>query len=145
MRNLRKIALFCLWILSTPAVAADPLPVDDPDQFSAEIISLLSERRTSEAATTLGRQIGRTDVADLVRFLKFFDDKIFDFNRKVIDKDYNGALRQIIYYAYIKGASNNGFMYFRFNYKMSKAGWLLTNFMFKDETQLMFPGDFTDR
>jgi len=59
----------------------------------------------------------------------------------VIDKDYNGGLRQIVYYSYHEGL---GFVYFRFNFKMTSTGWILTNFSLKDETDELFPKGFTD-
>ena len=33
----------------------------------------------------------------------------------------------------------------RFNFKMSKDGWILANFNFKSETNELFPKDFVDR
>jgi hypothetical protein len=53
-----------------------------------------------------------------------------------------GALRQIVYYSYLEGL---GFVYFRFNFKMTSTGWILANFSFKDETNELFPKDFTER
>ena len=54
-----------------------------------------------------------------MKFLKILEDKNFDFTKKVVDKDYNNALRQIVFYSYIK---NLGFVYFRFNFKMTSTG-----------------------
>ena len=77
-----------------------------------------------------------------MKFLKILEDKNFDFTKKVIDKDYNNALRQIVFYSHIK---NLGFMYFRFNFKMTSTGWVLANFTLKDETNELFPRDFMER
>ena len=77
-----------------------------------------------------------------MKFLKILEDKNFDFTKKVIDKDYSNALRQIVFYSYIK---NLGFAYFRFNFKMTSTGWVLANFTFKDETNELFPRDFMER
>jgi hypothetical protein len=35
-----------------------------------------------------------------------------------------------------------GFVYFRFNFKMTGTGWVLANFNFKSETEELFPKDF---
>ena len=77
-----------------------------------------------------------------MKFLKILEDKNFDFTKKVIDKDYSNALRQIVFYSYIK---NLGFAYFRFNFKMTSTGWVLSNFTFKDETNKLFPREFMER
>ena len=77
-----------------------------------------------------------------MRFLQTFEGKKFDFTKKAIDKDYNGALRQIVYYSYVEGL---GFIYFRFNFKMTSTGSILAHFSFKDETNELFPKDFTER
>jgi len=78
----------------------------------------------------------------LTNAFQVFEGKNFDFTKKVVDKDYNGALHQVVYYSYVE---NLGFVYFRFNFKMSSQGWLLANFAFKDETNELFPKDFIER
>jgi len=35
-----------------------------------------------------------------------------------------------------------GFVYFRFNFKMTGQGWVLANFNFKRETAELLPKDF---
>ena len=62
--------------------------------------------------------------------------------QKVYEKDHDGALRQIVYYAHVEDI---GFVYFRYNFKMTGAGWRLVNFTFKEETNELFPKDFIDR
>ena len=49
---------------------------------------------------------------------------------------------QIIYYVYLEDVA---FFYFRFNFKMTGAGWMLSNFTFKSETEELFPKDFVTR
>jgi hypothetical protein len=145
MRKL-LIAGIALLLLSRPGVAASPIPVADPDRFAADFINTLSHGGSNDAAQALARQIGRPEYsADAQRLLQFFDGKTFDFTKKVIDRDFNGALRQIILYSYIKGTGTGAFVYFRFNYKMTSAGWVLANFTFKDETSELFPREFSDR
>jgi hypothetical protein len=71
--------------------------------------------------------------------LRAFDGKNFDFSKKVIDNEVGGALRQIIHYSYVEQV---GFIYFRFNFKMTSKGWVLANFNFKSESAELFPKDF---
>ena len=73
--------------------------------------------------------------------MKELDGKKFDFGKKVYDKDYNGALRQIVYYTYVE---NFGFVYFRFSFKMTSRGWYLTNFLFKESSDELFPKDLIE-
>lgn len=47
-----------------------------------------------------------------------------------------------MYYAHVEDI---GFVYFRYNFKMTGAGWRLVNFTFKEETNELFPKDFIDR
>ena len=137
-------ALACL--ISSQSFAADPIPVSDPEKFANKVIEELGRNGSSAVADRITRQVGRPEGAgDMRKFLQFFDNKKFDYSRKVIDHDYGGALRQIVIYSYVKAEQNSGFMYFRFNYKMSSAGWILANFAFKDETNELFPKDWLDR
>jgi hypothetical protein len=71
--------------------------------------------------------------------LRVFDGKNFDFSKKVIDNEVGGALRQIIHYSYVEQV---GFIYFRFNFKMTSKGWVLANFNFKSETNELLRKDF---
>jgi hypothetical protein len=145
MRKL-LIAGVALCLLSTRVMAASPVPVPDPEKFATDFVNKLSNNGSREAASVLAYEVGRPEYsADAQRLLQFFDGKTFDFTRKVIDRDFNGALRQIVLYSYIKGVGAGAFVYFRFNYKMTSAGWVLANFTFKDETSELFPKEFTDR
>lgn len=91
----------------------------------------------------IANSIGKPDFSTtLANALQIFEGEKFDFTKKVVDKDYNGGLRQIVYYSYIE---NRGFYYFRFNFKMTSTGWVLAHFAYKGETDELFPKDFTDR
>jgi hypothetical protein len=73
--------------------------------------------------------------------MKLLESKKIDFAKKVIDKEFSNALRQIVYYAYVE---NIGFVYFRVNFKMTSTGWILASFNFKSETNEIFPKDFVE-
>jgi hypothetical protein len=143
MRSTLKLAFGAIIALAVPASSAEPVRIGDPDKFSAEIVETISKKRPRDAAGMIANTIGKPDSSDpLLRLLQVFEGRSFDFTRKVIDKDYNGALRQIVYYSDLEGL---GFVYFRFNFKMTSTGWILANFSFKDETNELFPKDFTER
>ena len=143
MLKILRTAFAMVLLTSLPALGADPARVDDPEKFCAEVMNAISSGKPSDAANLIATKVGRADSAgELMKFLKILEDKNFDFTKKVIDKDYSNALRQIVFYSYIK---NLGFAYFRFNFKMTSTGWVLSNFTFKDETNELFPREFMER
>jgi hypothetical protein len=143
MRSSLKLAFGVILALAVPASSAEPVRIGNPDKFSEEIVQTISQKRPRNAADMVANTIGKPDASEsLMRFLQTFEGKNFDFTKKAIDKDYNGALRQIVYYSYVEGL---GFIYFRFNFKMTSTGWILAHFSFKDETNELFPKDFTER
>jgi hypothetical protein len=129
--------------LAAGSAAAQPTTIADPGKFAADTMQSLATKGTQEAAATIVNTIGRAGVLDAFRAsMAPLEGKKYDFVRKVIDKEYEGALRQVVYYAHVDGA---GFMYFRYNFKMTGEGWKLVNFTFKEETNELFPKDFLDR
>jgi hypothetical protein len=143
MPNILAIAFGAILALAVPALSAEPARIGDPDKFSAETMQTISQKRPRDAADMIANTVGKPELSEsLMRFLQTFEGRNFDFTKKAIDKDYNGALRQIVYYSYVEGL---GFIYFRFNFKMTSTGWILAHFSFKDETNELFPKDFTER
>ena len=136
-------AIAVLILISVPARAAGFIPVENPDAFASGVVMEISTDKLAEAAKVIADQIGKPEAAaTLGNAFKVFDGKTFDFSAKVIDKEYNNVLRQIVHYSYIKDL---GFVYFRFNFKKSSSGWILANFTFKDEPNELFPRDFIER
>ncbi|MCX7322155.1 MAG: hypothetical protein NT113_22675 [Hyphomicrobiales bacterium] len=136
--SILAVALCCLG----PAHAAQPPRVDDPAQFSHQIYTLISQSKFKEVAAQLSDGVGSPErSADLENTLKELEGKTFDFGKKVYDKDYNGALRQIVYYSYVESF---GFVYFRFSFKMTSRGWYLTGFQFKESSDELFPKDLIE-
>jgi hypothetical protein len=138
-----RIIFAAILALALPASAAEQRRISVPDQFCENVLQTISNKPPRDAADLIANSIGKPDAStDLAKFLQIFEGKNFDFTKKVVDKDYNGGLRQIVYYSYVE---NLGFYYFRFNLKMSSTGWILANFAFKNETDELFPKDFTER
>jgi hypothetical protein len=135
------LSLFALW-LGVSIARADPQYVPDPDKYAADIMQLLAEKNVASASKMISDTIGKPSYADnLQNALNALTSKNIDYSGKVIDNTFGKSLRQIIYYSFVE---NIGFIYFRFNFKMSSHGWILANFIFKTETNELFPKDFVD-
>ena len=139
MIRIFQIAAIIL-IALTGSALADSVRVQDPAKFCDDLFANISPFKSSEIATKIAAAIGKPDATDtLETAMKTINDKKIDFSKKVVDKDIAGALRQIVYYTFVQDI---GFLYFRFNFKMSQTGWILANFNFKSETNELFPKDF---
>ena len=142
MRSILAI-VFAGLVAFSAAAADEPISVPDPGKFAADTMQSLATSGTKTAAPTIVNTIGRPGALDAFRSsLAPLDGKKYDFMQKVLERDYAGALRQIVYYAHVE---NIGFVYFRYNFKMTGAGWRLVNFSFKQEIDELFPKDFIDR
>jgi hypothetical protein len=140
---LRIVFAAILTFIVSAAQAAEAIRVPNPDEFCEEVISQISNKELRKAANSIANSTGQPNLlSTLEGAFQIFEGKHFDFTRKVIDKDFNGVLRQVVYYSYIEKI---GFVYFRFNFKMTSTGWVLSNFTFKSETQELFPKDFIER
>jgi hypothetical protein len=129
--------------LALPASAAESRRISDLNKFCEEIVQTISHKERNEAADVITKSMGKPESSGtLANAFQVFEGKNVDFTKKVVDKDYNGALRQIVYYSYVEKL---GFVYFRFNFKMTSTGWILANFAFKDEGNELFPKDFIER
>jgi hypothetical protein len=133
-------ASISLLLLSSLVIAAEPIRIDDPERSSEEIMEDFAQQRILEAAKKLADFVGSPEQqSSIAATLEFLKGKQILYHKKVIDKDFNGALRQIIQYSYVKDV---GFVYFRFNYKQSGTGWIMANFLFQTETMELFPPTF---
>jgi hypothetical protein len=135
-----SLALIAILAFTVPSFADGPVRIQDPEKFVVGIFGSPPRVVSVEAAKTIAVTVGKPSVTDALQGpLKIFDGKKIESLKKVIDNDFGGALRQIIYYAYVEDI---GFVYFRFNFKMTGTGWVLANFNFKSETEELFPKDF---
>jgi hypothetical protein len=143
MRSILAMTLAVTLALCSPGLAADPTSIENPDKFRADIIAAITGSGSINAAKMIAEAAGQpTQIDTLKNALQIFDGKKFDFSRKVIDNEINSALRQIVYYSYVKDL---GFIYFRLNFKMTSKGWIMAHFTFKTETNELFPKDFVDQ
>jgi hypothetical protein len=143
MSSLVRMIFVAILALAVPASAAESRRIPDLDKFCEDTVQTISNKARSDAADMITSSMGKPELsATLTNAFQVFEGKNFDFTKKVLDKDYNGALRQIVYYSYVEKL---GFVYFRFNFKMISNGWLLSHFAFKDESNELFPKDFIER
>ena len=144
MRIIQRLVVLLLALsLATSVAIAAPQPINDPDKYAAEVMQLLVKGDMAALAKTVTNSIGKPDSADgLKNALGMLGGKPIDYSDKVIDNTFGKGLRQIVYYCFI---DNVGFIYYRFNFKMTSKGWILANFIFKTETNELFPKDFVDR
>jgi hypothetical protein len=141
-RYVFQIATIILVAFGSPAFADTPIRIQDPAKYAQELFANISPFKASEIAKKVAATIGKPEAAETIENgLKLLDGKKFDISKKVIDRDINGALHQIVYYAYVE---NVGFLYFRLNFKITSTGWILANFNFKGETNELFPKDFVE-
>ncbi len=125
--------------------AAQIVPVADPEKYSRETVDFIAKRQSARAAEKIATTIGRISAApDVEKSLKVWEATKFDFYRKVLDRQFGGALRQIVYHAYLITDKGPVFLYLRFDYKMSSGGWILSQFKTADSTQHIFPKDFVE-
>jgi hypothetical protein len=135
------LPLFALW-LGICIARADPQYIADPDKYAADVMHLLAEKEIASVSKMISDTIGKPSYADnLQNALNALSTKNVDYSEKVVDHSFGKGLRQIVYYCFV---DNVGFIYFRFNYKMSSHGWILANFIFKTETNELFPKDFVE-
>jgi hypothetical protein len=141
-RYVFQIATIILLAFGSSAFADTPIRIQDPAKYAQELFTNISPFKASEIAKKVAATIGKPEAAETIENgLKLLDGKKFDISKKVIDRDINGALHQIVYYADVE---NVGFLYFRLNFKITSTGWILANFNFKGETNELFPKDFVE-
>jgi hypothetical protein len=140
MRNILTVAFALLLAWHAPLLAQTFRPTDNPEKFAADVVQTIANGASNDAAMTIIDAIGQPNLLSVLQgALRVFDGKKFDFSKKVIDNEFGGALRQIIHYSYVEQV---GFIYFRFNFKMTSKGWVLANFTFKAEANELLPKDF---
>jgi hypothetical protein len=129
MRNVLTLAFALLLVWHAPVLAQTFRPIANPEKFAADVLQTIANNASNDAARTINEAIGQPAVLSTIQSaLQIFDGKKFDFSKKVIDNEISGALRQIIHYSHVEQL---GFIYFRFNLKMTSKGWVLANFNFK--------------
>ncbi len=128
-RYVFQIATIILVAFGSPAFADTPIRIQDPAKYAQELFANISPFKASEIAKKVAATIGKPEAAETIENgLKLLDGKKFDISKKVIDRDINGALHQIVYYAYVE---NVGFLYFRSEFQDNQHRLDLGEFQFQ--------------
>ncbi|WP_439497963.1 hypothetical protein [Bosea sp. (in: a-proteobacteria)] len=134
---------FCAALAAGSAVAQIMPPVEDPVANSQALMKTLesdgAEPFTDEVMRLLKK---KGEATELSNNLRPFSKKTPDVSGVAYDRNYNNLVRMILIYAQYDD-NRFPFMYYQFTYKMTKAGWVLTNFRFENETSRAFPEGFT--
>ena len=140
MRNNLTLAFALLLAWHAPVLAQAFRPIDNPEKFAADVVQTIANGASNDAARTITEAVGNpAQVSAVQSAFRIFEGKEFDFNKKVVDNEIAGALREIIHYSYV---DKLGFIYFRFTFKMTSKGWVLAYFSMKGETKELLPKDF---
>lgn len=115
--------------------------VSDPVANVNRLSGVLETAGASAFGQEIAKAIGNPEAKTLEQHLAFLEKKKSTFSAIAHDRDYGGAVRQIVQYHY--GLSDNHpFIYFRYVYKQTGEGWRMTNFSFESEGQLPFPSKY---
>jgi hypothetical protein len=114
-----------------------------PIDWSQLVIDDISAKRFSAAATQIIRAIQASPTQSKLLEARLSELPISDkpFNKLAEDKNYNNVIREMIYYQFNEG-SVTPFLYYRFVFKITPNGWVLSNFHFKPENGQPFPLDW---
>jgi len=122
--------------LHSAIAIAEAQRIDEPDRYADEIMALLSNNDVMSVSKKISDTVGNPSYAESLQSgLKALTGKKIDYTDKVIDNTFGKSHRQIVYYCFVE---NIGFVYFRFNFKMSSRGWLLANFFSKRKPMSYF-------
>jgi hypothetical protein len=139
-RNILALAFALLLAWHELVLAQAFRPIDDPEKYSADVVQMIANGASDDAARTMAEVAGQPALVSTIQgALQLFNGKKFDFSKKVIDNEIAGALREIIHYSYV---DKLGFVYFRFSFKMTSKGWVMAHFSFKSEPKELIPKDF---
>src|SRR5262249_28927258 len=98
MMRITLLSLLVVALLAwhAPVLAQTFRPIDDPEKFAADVVQTIANGASNDAARTISEAVGQpASLSAIQSAFQAFDDKKFDFSKKVIDNEISGALRQI--------------------------------------------------
>src|SRR5262245_41168897 len=120
------VALLLAFSISIEQAAAQ-VPVSNPKEHALLLVDQLGKDGLQSFVESLTTAIGNKQAAAaLLANLAPLDKQIAKFSAVALDRDYGGAIRQIIIYQYYVSQTLPPFIYFRFIYKMTDSGWRMT-------------------
>lgn len=137
-----SLIAFALLFAVCRADAGTAKIVDDMDATALAMSKAFSEDRVDDFVGMLADLIGTPEQkASLLNTFGVLKGKKAELIDKVVDKSYGTSLRQIVYFL---PYSDYNFIYLRFNFKRTGKGWIMANFLYKNETQEIFPPGFVE-
>lgn len=131
-------SLVISFLVGTTPVNADSRTTD-PAGYSNQLLEVLEKDGAKALADTLAEALDNKDAATALQsILNPMEKRKAKFRAIALDRDYGGAVRQIIVYQYML-TEQYPFIYFRFVYKMTDAGWRMSNFSVDTENSQPFP------
>lgn len=116
-------------------------PVSDPLGAARQLSGTLEAEGAKAFTEGLASALGNPEARALGEKFAVIEKKKADVSSIVFDKTYGDAIRVIVQYQ--NGLSaEHPFVYFKFVYKRTGSGWVLTNFDFDDEAFQAFPQKF---
>lgn len=142
MRFVGILASLFISLLISAASAHAAARTADPLEFSNQFLDILEKDGAKPLADTLAEALDNRDAATALQsILNPIEKKKAKFRAIALDRNYGGAIRQIIVYQYML-TELYPFIYFRFVYKMTDTGWRLSHFSVDTENSQPFPAKY---
>ena len=136
------IALLLAFSISIEQASAQ-VSVSNPKEHALLLVDQLRKDGIQSFTESITTTIGHKEAAaTLLAHLAPFDKQIAKFSAVALDRDYGGAIRNIVIYQYYASQNLPPFIYLRFVYKMTDSGWRLTSFQYNSEITEPFPANF---
>ncbi len=138
-RGSLAVIAFCATLCAGPVIAQIMPPVADPVANTQALLKTLETDGAepfTEAVLKLLKKKGEN--GRLSNNLRPFTKKKPDISGIAYDRNYDDLVRVIVVYSQYDD-NRYPFMYYQFTYKMTKAGWAMTNFRFESEVSRAFP------
>jgi hypothetical protein len=123
-----------------PAAAQGVADIADPVATAKGVLQTLESEGAEPCVAAVMRLLNKKkrEDAELTDNLRPFSRKKPDVTGLTYDRNYNDLVRLLVFYAKYDD-DRFPFMYFQFTFKMTKAGWTMTNFRFESESARAFP------
>ena len=131
--------IFALGVIAGGDKAQAQFRTDNPVNHANQLLDTLEKDGAKALTEALGEGLQNKDAAaGLLPILSPIEKRKAKFRGIAIDRNYGGAVRQIVVYNYML-TEQHPFIYFRFVYKMTDTGWRMSNFSVDTENSQAFP------
>ncbi|MGO4526864.1 hypothetical protein AB4097_18650 [Microvirga sp. 2MCAF35] len=142
MRLFVACFVFALNFITASAALHAQTRTDNPVYHANQLLDVLERDGAKAVSDTLGEALENKDAASAIQsILTPMEKRKAKFRAVALDRDYGGAVRQIIVYQYML-SEQFPFIYFRFVYKMTDQGWRMSHFSVDSENSQPFPSKY---